>query len=319
MRQRRPFDPPEDKRAMMARATRLEWITIFFNFSIIAVMFLTMGSSQAMKTAWIEDMLSMIPPVTYLITLRVRNRHPDQRFPYGYRRAPMLGFMAASASVLTLGLYMLIDSAVSLFSAHHPTLGHFTLYGTSWDVWSGWVMIGALLYGIFPPVVLGRMKIPLAADLHEKTLYADAAMNKANWTTGLAAILGIVGIGLGFWWADAAAAALISLDVIRDGAANLKHSMADLMDQQPTKAGSDEQLALVDHIRAHLRSLTGVLDADVRLREEGHVISGELFVVLDEHATTPERLESIGREVGALDWRLYDLVVVPVRELEIEG
>ncbi len=78
-------------------------------------------------------------------------------------------------------------------------------------------MIGALLYGAIPPIFLGRMKQPLAETLHDKVLNADAAMNRADWLTAFAAIAGIIGIGIGIWWADAAAAIVIALDITRDG------------------------------------------------------------------------------------------------------
>jgi len=45
-------------------------------------------------------------------------------------------------------------------------------------------------------------------------------MNKANWLTAGAAMVGVVGIGFGLWWADAAAAAIIPLDITEDGVSN---------------------------------------------------------------------------------------------------
>lgn len=93
----------------------------------------------------------------------------------------------------------------------HPSIGHFQLFDWQYPIWAGWVMIAALLYSIIPPVILGRMKLPLARALHESTLYADASMNKADWITSAAAIVGVLGIGLGLWWADAVAAAVISV------------------------------------------------------------------------------------------------------------
>jgi hypothetical protein len=43
-------------------------------------------------------------------------------------------------------------------------------------VWLGWLMIAALAWSAIPSVVLGRAKLPLAAEV----LYADAKMNRAN-------------------------------------------------------------------------------------------------------------------------------------------
>jgi divalent metal cation (Fe/Co/Zn/Cd) transporter len=70
--------------------------------------------------------------------------------------------------------------------------------------------------------------------LHDKVLYADAELNRADWMTAAAGAVGVIGIGFGLWFADAAAGALISLDIVRDGVRNVKAAAAELMDARPT-------------------------------------------------------------------------------------
>ena len=41
-------------------------------------------------------------------------------------------------------------------------------------------------------MILGRMKLRLAHELHDKALYTDADMNKADWETAGAACIGIL-------------------------------------------------------------------------------------------------------------------------------
>ena len=78
-------------------------------------------------------------------------------------------------------------------------------------------MIAALVYSTIPPFILGRMKQPLARDLHQKALRTDANMNKGGWLSGVAGVLGITGVAFGYWWADAVAAIIISIEILRDG------------------------------------------------------------------------------------------------------
>ena len=61
---------------------------------------------------------------------------------------------------------------------------------------------------------LGRAKMKLAQKLHDKVLYADADMNKADWMTAVAAMVGVAGIGIGLWWADSVAALVISASIL---------------------------------------------------------------------------------------------------------
>lgn len=315
MKLRPPYHLPADKQALVGRAEKLEWLTLFFLATIIIVMYFAMGSSQAMKTAWIEDMLSFIPPVVFLVSMRFRKRDPDEKHPDGYRSAVLLAFLAATVAILILGLYMLYDSAAALLGQRHPTIGHFTLFGHYWPVWSGWVMIAALVYSMVPVVILGRLKTRVAEALHEPTLYADAAMNKADWMTAAAAIAGILGIGFGLWWADAVAAAIISLDVTRDGVRNMKNALSALIGQRPMKLDGSAPLDVGARIITALQKAADVEDVDVRLVEEGHVFSGEIFVVLRGERDVAERLAELQRLAKDVDWRIYDLNVMPVKSL----
>ena len=58
---------PEAQRQTLRRAQRLQVLWIFVLLSIIAAIYLSAGNSQAMKTAWIEDTLSLIPPIAFLL------------------------------------------------------------------------------------------------------------------------------------------------------------------------------------------------------------------------------------------------------------
>lgn len=316
MKLRKPYTLPKDKQEALEKARRLEWWTIFFLLTITAVMFVAMGGSQAMKTAWIEDVLSLIPPILFLVAVRKRNDAPTARFPYGKRRVVLLAFLGAAVALCILGLYMLYDAAMALLMTEHPTIGMVNLYGWEGDFWMGWLMIGALVYSVVPPVILGRMKLPLAKETHEKVLHADAAMNKADWMTGVAAIAGILGIGLGFWWADSAAAAVISLDVLHDGYQNTKRALSDLMDQRPTGVDGKSLSDLPQRLRERLLDLPWVADADVRLREEGHLVSGEAFVVPTTEEGIVDNLARAADDLSAVDWRVYDIVVAPVARLD---
>src|SRR5215211_1757855 len=285
-----PVDPyrlPEDKQQLMNRAKRLAWITIVFMSSILVVVVLTMGSSKAMKAVWIEDVLSLVPPVAFLIGTRYFDRPPDEQFPYGYRRAVMIAFQSAAVALLGFGLYILIHAASTLLMAEKPTIQTVTIFGRR--VWLGWVMIAALVYSVIPPFILGRIKQPLAQELHQKALQTDANMNKGDWLAGLAGVLGIVGVAYGYWWADAVAAIIISIEILRDGFADLRNSVAQLMNKRPTDVEGKEDDSVPDKVQHQLEKLDWVEQAWVRLREDGDVLTGEAFVVprFFLHVTAP--------------------------------
>lgn len=79
------------------------------------------------------------------------------------------------------------------------------------EIWAGWPMIVVVSVFSVPPAVLARYKLRYAKILHNKALYADADMSKADWMTSVATAVGVLGVGVGLWWADPAAATLVAL------------------------------------------------------------------------------------------------------------
>jgi cation diffusion facilitator family transporter len=311
-RARSPELPP-DLESTLRRARRLEWLTVVYMASAVVLLALVLGSSQAMKTAWIEDLLGLIPPVAFLVAVRFNTRGPTGRFPYGFHRIVSIAHLCSALALFVMGTYLLVESIIKLVTAEYPTINSIELFGQT--IWLGWLMLPALAYSALPSVFLGRVKIPLAEELHNKVLYADAKMNKANWLTAGAAMVGVVGIGFGLWWADAAAAAIISLDITKDGVSNLRRAVVDLMDQAPTTVDGDYADPLREELAAMLQDLDWVDEVDLRLREEGQVYFGEALVVpLDETKIT-EKIEAALKQARDLDWRIYDLALTPVREL----
>jgi cation diffusion facilitator family transporter len=311
---RTDFKMPPDKEAALHRAKRLEWITIFFMLTIIAAIGLTMGSSQAMKAVWTEDVLSLIPPVAFLIGLYYRGKPADARFPYGYRRAILIAFLCSALALLGFGLYILIDSVAKLLLAEHPTIQTIELFGRR--VWLGWPMIAALVYSAIPPFLLGRRKLPLARELHEKALQTDADINKGDWLTGIAGVLGILGIAYGYWWADSVAAGIISFEIVKDGVSSLRNSVAQLMNKRPSDVESKQKDPIPDKIQEELERLDWVAAARVRLREDGDVLTGEAFIVPRDERNLLDRLKQATELIHSLDWRLHDINLVPVSSLE---
>src|SRR5690554_2899263 len=276
-----------------------------------------MGSSQAMKAAWIEDLLSLAPPIAFLIGVRIVNKPPTQKYPYGFHRSVGVAHLVAGVSLLAMGAFLLIDSAIGLVKAEHPPIGSIEVLGAT--VWMGWIMIAVLSLTVVPPILLGRAKMELARELHNKVLYADADMNKADWMTAVGSMVGVAGIGLGLWWMDSVVAMLIAASILRDGLKNMNGAISDLMDTRATTFDEGKPHPLIREVDAVLKRLHWVKDAGSRVRDQGHVLHVESFVV-PKYGRSPSlrRLEEARDRCIALDWKIEDIVVVPVSELPEE-
>lgn len=311
------FQLPPDKERAFGQAKRLAWISIFLMLTIVAVIGLTMGSSEAMKAVWIEDLLGLVPPAAFLVGARFRGKDPTDEYPYGYARAALVAYLTSAVALLAFGLYILLEAATTLISAEHPTIATVGLFGNR--IWLGWIMIAALIYSVIPPLILGRMKLPLAQELHEKALQTDADLNKGDWLTGIAGVLGILGIAYAFWWADSVAAAVISIEILKDGISNLRNSVGQMMNKRPTKVETKEKDPVLDRVEEALEKLEWVKEVRVRLREDSDVLTGEVFVVPRDEEQLMSKVEEATDVACSVDWRLHDVNVVPVRSISADA
>lgn len=316
MKVRAKYQLPKDREKELASLVRLEWVYLGVRTSIIVVLAMVLGNSQAMKAAWLEDILALTPTMAFLIAMRYRDRAPNVNYPYGFSRATMIAFLCASFALAILGIYLVADSGYKLIQGEHPTIGAITLFGHT--MWLGWLMIAALTYSVILPMVMGHLLMKRAVKAHEKTVLVDAKMSKADWMTGLAGIVGVLGLGMGFWWADALAGLIIGLDVSKDGITNVKEAVGDLVDRRPHETSRVKPLYLEEKLEDVLRDMDWVKEAGVRMREEGHVLTGEAFVVPHSNENLTERVTKAANTLVRQDWRILEVTITPVPKLDNE-
>ena len=305
---------PEAQRQAMRRSRKVQIVWLFVLATIVVAIYFSLGNSQAMKTAWIEDLLSFVPPLAFLVSGWLETRAPDDRFPFGLIRAVSIGYLVSAVALSGVGLFLIYDSIMALAGSEHPTIGTVEILGST--VWFGWVMIAALVYSVILPVIFGRLKLRPAHTLHDKILLADALMNKADWLTGVAAIVGILGIGMGWWWADAAAAIVISLDVLHDGFKHTGAAVRDLSDEMPRTLDDSDFDPLITEMLDRVEALDWVEDARLRVTQNGRFLTATVHVATDGDQALAERVEAAERALLALSWRIHDVSIVPRTRIE---
>lgn len=286
-----PHTPDAVSRALI-RAERLEYWTLGWLAVIVAVMGLAAGGSQAFRTAFIEDVLSMLAPALFLVSRRIERMEPREGFPYGFHRAGSLAFFFAAAALTSIGLFLLYEGVKTLVLVEHPSIGSIRVLER--EIWMGWVMMAALVFSIIPPVIFGRKKRKVARTLCDKVLFTDADTNAADWQTGVAGILGLLGIALGLWWADAVMAIVISVSVLWDGIRGIRISTVSLIDGTPRKLDSleidDDALKVIRaleqryrNVRVQIRETGRHFRVVIEPRDEPHMDESRIRALLNEH------------------------------------
>lgn len=310
-------DLPPAQQDALRRAIRWEWFTIGYTIATIAIVAFVVGGSQAMRTAWIEDMLSLIPQAAFLVALLFIRRRPSRTFPFGLHRVMGVGHLVAGVALLAVGGNLAVEAIVGLVRAEHASIGTVNLFGHT--VWLGWIMVSVMAVIAIGPFFYGHAKAKIAPVLHNKVLYADAAMAKADWETNAASIVGVLGIGIGLWWLDGAAALFISLGIVWDGFRNARAAVRDLIDQRARTEDDARPHPLADRIVNRAVELPWVRDAAVRMRDMGQVFHVEVFVIPERDGVKVQDLEAARDALAALDWKVQDIVVIPTPTLPDEA
>lgn len=103
-------------------AKKLEWYTLFWLTLIDIAMTWAAGGSQAFKTAWIENVLSLIAPALFLITRRVQRFGEQPGFPFGFQRIGTLAFFLSAVALCAIGELLIAEGLHALCTATHPTV-----------------------------------------------------------------------------------------------------------------------------------------------------------------------------------------------------
>ena len=304
--QTRPL--PRAQQDALRQAERLCWWTLLWMSLVSALMYAAMGGSQAMKTALIEDVLSLVPSIAFLVASRFRRKGADHEYLIGRERAFDINFLISAVALTGVGLALVYEAVHTLLTAARPVVGSVKLGYTV--VWQGWVMMLALMISAIPPIILGRRKMALARELALKPLHTDADVGRADWMTAAAGIVGVAGIGFGLWWADAMAALAIAVSILHDGAGNLRSAVRDLHDARPETLDREDPDPLADHLCSAIKGLPWVEGCRVRLHEEGFRLSGT--VLLGNRTLDAKQVREVSDLAQALHWR-FDRIVVSLQ------
>lgn len=305
----------DELKAGFKKMRRLAWLSLVYQIGATVVVGLTAGSSQAMKTEWIENALAIIPITGVLLTYNTENKPPEKPHPFGHHRSGTIAFLAAAFALAGVGTYLFVDSLINLIYQEYPSIGGITLFG--YTFWHGWLMIAVMATTAIPQVFLARAKMPVAKLIHDKPLYACADMNHANWITNGAGVIGLGLVAYGFWWGDSLAALIISLDVMRDGYGNVGKSLSDVMDRHPVDLETGRQHPIVDEVSRVLATLPFVADERTLIREHGRYLFAEIFIEPnDQMPPAVIATRQVREAVMELDWRLQHAAVEFTDELD---
>lgn len=205
-----------------------------------------------------HSVMDLIASTFALVAVGAARKPADSEHPYGHGRAENLAAFGMGALLLITSAGIAFEAARRLIAGGHavnPAGYAFVL------------LIATLAIETGRAVVLGRV----ARIADSEALRADATDRLADVFAIVAVLVGLVGVRMGFVWADSVAALLVAALIARAASQVVWRSGDILIDRAP--AGAEKQL------RAAIQKVNGVREVrSVRVRKSGPNLLGDASI-----------------------------------------
>ena len=260
--------------ARYATALNILGNTFLFILKLIAGL---MSGSIALISDALNSFTDIISSIAVFICVRISNKAADEGHPFGHSRAePIAGIVVAILAGI-LGFEMIRSSVGRFFH-------------------SGEVLTGSFILAV--PLITVAVKLMMAwyfkktgEAIHSPAIMASYVDSLCDVFVSVAALIGIIGVRLGYPLLDPAAGLVISLWIIYTGYKIGLENIDYLMGKAPDSSMMEEikSAALgVDKVKK-----TGI----IRAHYVGNFIHVEIHIMVDRELTTLVS-HAIGEEVA---------------------
>jgi len=206
----------------------------------------------------VHSLLDLAASTFTLFAIRTARKPADKEHPYGHGRAENLAAFAEGM------LLMFTAIGIAYEAIHRLAAGGVSVNPAGYAFA---LLIGTLLIEGGRAFVLRRVGRMASSE----AMLADATDRIADVVATVGVLIGLVGVRMGFTWADAVAALLVSVIIFRAAARVAWRSGDILIDR--SAAGAERQL------RAAIAEVPGVREVrSVRVRRSGPILIGEASI-----------------------------------------
>ncbi len=273
-----------DETVERRRFARAGWANVVGNIAKILVegaAGLAFGSVALIADA-AHSIADLVASVVVLVWGDSRFESADEDHPHGHARIEPLTALFVGTVLVLLGGNLFYESARGL------------VFGS--DVVFSYLLIAALVFAMVDMYLVYWYTMRMNAEMNSTALRALAVDCLNDMYTTIAALVGVVGLALGFPVFDAVAGALVSLLVISQGVKIARENISYLAGEAAPESRQQEvRETLLAHPRAHgVHDLAVFYDGPV-LEVEAHVeVDGDLSLK-EAHDTESELMRAVER------------------------
>jgi len=205
-----------------------------------------------------HSLFDLAASIFTLLAVRAARKPADQEHPYGHGRAENLAAFAEGVLLLVIASLIAFEAIRRLFASGPPVDP--TGYAFAF-------LVATILIETIRAIVMRRVGRAIASE----AMLADSTDRLADVLANAGVLVGLAGVRMGLVWADAAAALVVALVIVRAAGLLAWRSGDILIDRAPAGAERDLRQAIehVDGVR-EVRS--------VRIRRSGPDLIGDASI-----------------------------------------
>jgi cation diffusion facilitator family transporter len=265
-------DPGERRRANRAVAVSAAGLAVT---GLIELAIALVSGSVALLGDALHNLSDVSTSLLVFVGFRASRKAATDRYPYGYERAEDLAGIGVALVIWASAAFAGAESVNKLI--HHGPTQH-----VSWG-------IGAAAVGIVGNQLVARYKLVVGRKIQSATMIADAKHSWLDALSSAGAMLGLIGVAVGWPWADAVAGLFVTGFICHVGwqvSSDIAHRLLDGVDP-----------AVITTAEAVAAETAGVMHAHARARWTGRTLRVEVEGWI-EASTTVADADRIGRAVA---------------------
>jgi cation diffusion facilitator family transporter len=197
--------------------------------------------------------------VVVFVGFRVSRRAANPRFPYGYDRAEDLAGLRVALVIWASAVFAGVESYRKL--VNHGGTQHLG------------IGMAAAVLAIAANQIVARYKGRVGRRIQSATLLADARHSWLDAISSFGALVGLIGVAIGWTWADGVAGLAVTVFIAHVGYEVTRDLLTHLMD------GVDEDL--IGRAETAALDIPGVTSAVAKARWSGRQLRVQVLAVLE--------------------------------------
>ena len=275
-----PTTNKEQRAQDSADGLRVTWVGLVVNLLLVGLKFWggVVGRSQALVADAVHSLSDLFSDVVVLLGLRWGRKEADDDHPYGHGRIETIATVFIGLTLLGAGIGIAYTAIESIYAhrTSQPTaialvMAALSVVSKEWMYW---------------------YTLRVGRRIHSPALIGNAWHHRSDALSSIAVFIGLLATQINPAWhlADAIAALLVSVFILRVGGKLMYRAFRELADTAP-----EEKILL--ELQRRAAAVHGVLQVhDLKARHSGPQLLVEMHVVVDGAMTVFDGHE-IAREV----------------------